>query len=751
MTANQKQLKTKIKTLEKRVKGLTGTNAKLKNRNEILEREFDFTKGLFDVAQTIILVLDPRGRIVLMNPYMERICGYRLEDVRGKDWFNTFLPKKDRARIKKLFLKAVGDIQTKGNINPIIAKNGREILIEWYDKTLKDSKGNVTGLLSVGQDVTEREDLLNKVGDIAKIGGWEMDLASGKAKWTKGTYDIVEIKRGGPIPGFKDHINWYLPEYRGMITKKMNDLVRIRKPIRFEAMLTTKKGNLKWCQAYGEAVVEGGKVVRLRGTFQDITDRKRYEEDLRESEARFMQLFKNMKSGVAVYDAVNNGGNFVVKDLNAAGCRLSKVRKSDVIGKRVTQAFSGVKAFGLFDVLKEVWKTGKPKYHASREYRDEKLHAWFDNYVYKLPGGEIIAIYDDVTEVKKAEESLKKDRYYLKKAQELGSIGTWELDIEKNKLTWTEESYRIFGIRPGTPLTYQVFLSRVHPDDREYVDAAWKAALQKKQYNVEHRLLIDGKIKWVSQEAELEYDEKGKAIRAIGFTQDISGRKIIEQMKDSLIRNVSHSVKTPISNSLMACEVIGNGLQRNNLDEIRKGQSILLENITQVRKDFDNILRVSFLGESPKIGIKREVSIAETVGSIIDAAKVTIGAKRLKFNIDIDKNADKVTIGPGEIRLLLSNLFENALKFTEKGSISIIARLKGKYVEIRVKDTGCGIDPGIIDRIFDKFFKRHPAVDGMGLGLYISKDLVNRWNGRISVESKGTGKGTTVVVTLPKK
>jgi PAS domain S-box-containing protein len=127
-----------------------------KQAEEALRRERDFAESLIETAQTIVLILDPQGRIVRFNPYMEEISGYRMEEVRGKDWFTTFLPKRDQGRIQELFLRAVSDIQTRGNVNPIVTKNGLEREIAWYDKTLKDTDGNVIGVLAVGQDITER-------------------------------------------------------------------------------------------------------------------------------------------------------------------------------------------------------------------------------------------------------------------------------------------------------------------------------------------------------------------------------------------------------------------------------------------------------------------------------------------------------------------------------------------------------------------------------------------------------------------
>ena len=109
------------------------------------------------LTAAIVIILDTEGHIVQINPYMEEISGYTLEEVKGKDWFKTFLRPDNRESTRSLFRKALGDIQTIGNVDVIITKDGHERLIEWYDKTLKGADGSVTGLLAIGQDVTERK------------------------------------------------------------------------------------------------------------------------------------------------------------------------------------------------------------------------------------------------------------------------------------------------------------------------------------------------------------------------------------------------------------------------------------------------------------------------------------------------------------------------------------------------------------------------------------------------------------------
>jgi PAS domain S-box-containing protein len=124
---------------------------------EALRRERDFAERLLETAQVIVLVLDRQGRIVRFNRYMEQISGYRLEEVKGADWFSIFIPEAERARIHRIFDEAVRDLHVHGRVNPIVTKAGTERLIEWYANSLKDHDGHVAAVLAIGQDVTERQ------------------------------------------------------------------------------------------------------------------------------------------------------------------------------------------------------------------------------------------------------------------------------------------------------------------------------------------------------------------------------------------------------------------------------------------------------------------------------------------------------------------------------------------------------------------------------------------------------------------
>jgi PAS domain S-box-containing protein len=134
-----------------------------KRAEEALRQEQDFNLRLIQTAQAIILVLDQAGKIVRFNRYFEDLTGYALHEVQGKDWFETFLPSRDHSAIRGVFARALGGVRTHGNVNPIVTKDGRERLIEWYDTELTDSHGELTHLLCIGHDITERKALERQI------------------------------------------------------------------------------------------------------------------------------------------------------------------------------------------------------------------------------------------------------------------------------------------------------------------------------------------------------------------------------------------------------------------------------------------------------------------------------------------------------------------------------------------------------------------------------------------------------------
>jgi two-component sensor histidine kinase/PAS domain-containing protein len=158
----------------------------------------------------------------------------------------------------------------------------------------------------------------------------------------------------------------------------------------------------------------------------------------------------------------------------------------------------------------------------------------------------------------KAEEALRESRDDLNRAQAVAHTGSWRLDVRRNELLWSDENWWMFGVPEGTPLTYETFLATVHPEDRDFVDTSWKAALGGAPYDIEHRILVGDTVKWVRERAVLEFDERGELLGGFGTTQDITEQKQVEQrilaaerarseLLATLNREISHRVKNNLS------------------------------------------------------------------------------------------------------------------------------------------------------------------------------------------------------------
>ena len=136
---------------------------------------------------------------------------------------------------------------------------------------------------------------------------------------------------------------------------------------------------------------------------------------------------------------------------------------------------------------------------------------------------------EDITERRQAQQALNRSDAHLRRAQEVAHAGSWELDLIRGGLFWSDEIYRIFGLSRETPIDYDTFLNCVLPEDRKHVDGSWQAALAGAPYDIEHRIRAGGGVKWVREKAEVEFDQAGRAMRGVGIIQDITERKLADQ------------------------------------------------------------------------------------------------------------------------------------------------------------------------------------------------------------------------------
>ncbi|MGO8942514.1 MAG: PAS domain S-box protein [Syntrophobacteraceae bacterium] len=251
-------------------------------------------------------------------------------------------------------------------------------------------------------------------------------------------------------------------------------------------------------------------------------------EMVRASETRYRELFDNTSSGVAIYEARDGGKDFILKDFNKAGERIDGARKEDIIGKSIHEVRPGIKEFGLLDVFERVWKTGIPEHHPASFYHDQKLAVWFENFVYKLPTGEMVCVYDDITDRMRAQEALRESEGKYRRIVETASEGICMTDVD-NLITYVNQRMAdMLGYRPeeiiGKPLVHFLF-----PKDLADHQEKWSHRLQGLSETYERRFRrSDGGECWTIVSVTVIRNEDGRFMGAFGMLTDITERKRAE-------------------------------------------------------------------------------------------------------------------------------------------------------------------------------------------------------------------------------
>ncbi|PKG32304.1 PAS domain S-box protein, partial [Methanoregula sp.] len=266
----------------------------------------------------------------------------------------------------------------------------------------------------------------------------------------------------------------------------------------------------------------------------DVTEMRKGEKALTDSEARFRDLFNTMSSGVAIYDPVPGGQDFIIRDINRAVETIENVRKENIIGRSVLEAFPGVVEFGLFFVFQRVAKTGKAEAFPVSLYKDNRISGWRDNYVYRLESGEIVAIYEDVTEKKQAEEAVRESNERFRIISHATNDTIWDWDLTTGHLWWNEGIYTIFGYREDEiEFTITTWESFVHPDERERVVTGLKNRIETggENWSDEYRFRkADGSYADVLDRGYIIHNAENEAVRMVGVILDLTERKATERI-----------------------------------------------------------------------------------------------------------------------------------------------------------------------------------------------------------------------------
>jgi len=251
------------------------------------------------------------------------------------------------------------------------------------------------------------------------------------------------------------------------------------------------------------------------------------QEDKSQSNQMIKRILDSVSDGIY---ALDKDWNFIF--INERVAKLAGHKASEMVGKNGLQFFPKLVGTNYEKNISEVMLKGES---ISFEWKGRYSNEVWEINVLPFEGGVIVSSRD-VTKRKKAEEALKENEKRLNRSQEIAHLGSWELDLVKNQLVWSDEVYRIFGLKPQEfGATYQAFLDSVHPDDRAAVDAAYSGSLRenKDTYEIEHRVLrkSTGEIRFVHEKCEHIRDASGKIVASVGMVHDITERRKAEEEK----------------------------------------------------------------------------------------------------------------------------------------------------------------------------------------------------------------------------
>ncbi len=252
-------------------------------------------------------------------------------------------------------------------------------------------------------------------------------------------------------------------------------------------------------------------------------------EEIKTSENRFKELFEHISSGVAVYEVRDDGNDFIFKDINRAGERIDKIKKKDVIGKSILKLFPEIKNFGVFDVFKRVYKTGKPEEHPISFYRDNRISGWRRNYIYKLPSGEIVSVFDDRTRQKQAEELLKISEEFASSLMKNSPTPIMVLNADYSLRYMNPAFEKLIGYKLSSMVGKKPPYPWWEKEMRKKSDEILKEISKKRVYYYSTLFLTkDGKTRYLDV-ISTPIKKNGKLKYIMGIGTDITERKKTEE------------------------------------------------------------------------------------------------------------------------------------------------------------------------------------------------------------------------------
>lgn len=532
--------------------------------------------------------------------------------------------------------------------------------------------------------------------------------------------------------------------------------------VTFEYRIRHKNGTYRWLHTDGVVYDrdEKGTVTHVMNISIDITRRR--ERELYDAQARkqFEEKQQYLAAIVASSDdaIISKTLDGIITSWNKAAYRIFGFTAKEAIGQHITLIIPKEHRQEEERIVNTL-KQGKHIDHFETvriTKNGKRILVSLSISPIKDDQGTIIGaskIARDITQQKLIEQTAQQSQERLQLAVDAGKIGIWDWDIQKNEIIWSDRVYEIHGVRKGKNIgELEKYRRFHHPEDAERINHAIQQAIAGiKPYQEEFRIITpSGKTRWIETKAVVIKDKSGKPRRMLGATMDITNRKNLEQQKDEFVGIASHELKTPVTSIKAYTQLLESKFSKEGNEKaalMLTKVNAQLNKLTALIGDLLDITKI----ETGKLEFYEEYfDFNEMVQEIVEEIQLTTTTHKLVMNLDQTKSVygDRDRIGQ-----VLTNFLTNAVKYSPYAQkIHISTKLSEEAICVSVRDFGIGIPKDSKDKVFERFFRvttsSGQTFPGIGLGLYISSQIIKRQQGKVWVHSQ-KGKGSTFSFSIP--
>ncbi len=716
-------------------------------------------RTIFENSAVAIMMTDENEEIISWNNYTEKMLGMDKEDLLKKP-VNELYTEDEWLKIRRENVRSKGmkhHLETK-----MIKKDGKLVDVDISVSVLKDKNGNVTGSIGVIRDITKRKKAEEqmKIKDIAiesSVNGMVITDMNGDITYVNDSYlnmwgyQNCDDVKGEPIVKF-----W---NSKGKFVEVMDSLIK-KGSWAGELIAEKKDGSTFFTHLSATTVKDNeDKPICMLASFLDITEKKNAEDKIRESEKKYRSVVENANDGIII---IQDGA---LKFVNPSVERLIGLSKKEIVSKSFLHfVHPDDKKFVANNYKKRMNGEYSPTNYDFRVISKDNEERWVNVSTNKIIWNNEVATLNfltDITEQKNLSEKLKDSERLFRRLVEQSSVGVYIHDPIENEVLYANPLVRQ-GLGFSDDEFEKIdFYKYVHPDDVKILKERTKKRLMGEKINPAVEVRInppDTEMRWVRLYTTFIY-YKGRKV-ALASVIDITENKQAEEKireseraKTEFMNIAAHELKTPVIPIKGYLEML---LWDKNLgEEKREWIEICLRNINNLVFLVNDILDVARLESNSMKLVKEKVDMAELIEGIVKDMKPASDKKNLFLESNIKDSSLELNIDKQRIMQVLRNLINNAVKCTNEGKIIVKAKKDEdqNYLIVSVKDTGIGISKEDQSKLFKRFSQLDSGetrkVEGTGLGLYISKGIIEKHGGKIWVESKGPGKGSTFNFSIP--